>query len=335
MFDFLFGKKCKKKTRKYNVKGSPCNKLKKTKCKSKKGCTYVRCRGCRRAKGFVLKFKHKLKKHLNETINKSFSNNNAPTVDEVVLALSAASDNVNAIVLYNGGTPRDTKYVLSKIMPKITDDVIKVTGVSQEEAREIKIKVNKMIKDVPSEESIPLVIKEAVLMEATQEADKDAGSNNGKNDNQIRHSALIVGASFIKNYLTDHGIPSSDINKLMIYWKQNYNIPNRSNIPPPPPPPPPKQKQAIYSKPVPKKKETKSSGEFADIVAEKARQRSMRLNKPVEFGKRRRRKTAKRPSKRLLRLCKKYRIKTTIKRGKKRVYKKISVLKKLIKLKSR
>ena len=55
------------------------------------------------------------------------------------------------------------------------------------------------------------------------------------------------------------------------------------------------------------------------------------------FGKKRRvskkKKSVKRPPKRLLRLCKKYGIKTTIKRGKKRVYKKVSVLKKLIKMK--
>jgi hypothetical protein len=62
MFDFLFGKKrtCKRKptrrrrcgSKRYNVAGSPCNKLKQKQCKSKKGCSYVRRRGCRRSKGF-------------------------------------------------------------------------------------------------------------------------------------------------------------------------------------------------------------------------------------------------------------------------------------------
>jgi hypothetical protein len=61
MFDFLFGKKRKtkrkvtrrqvtrrRKPRRYNVPGSPCNKLKRAMCKSKNECSYVTRRGCRR-----------------------------------------------------------------------------------------------------------------------------------------------------------------------------------------------------------------------------------------------------------------------------------------------
>jgi hypothetical protein len=65
MFEFLFGaSKCKRKSRKnvkkiksckprrYNVKGSPCNRLSKTSCRSKKYCNYTK-RGCRRAKNYA------------------------------------------------------------------------------------------------------------------------------------------------------------------------------------------------------------------------------------------------------------------------------------------
>ncbi len=50
------------------------------------------------------------------------------------------------------------------------------------------------------------------------------------------------------------------------------------------------------------------------------------------FGKRRRKikRTVKTPPKALLRRCKKYRIKTTVKRGIRRVYKTVKVLKKLL-----
>ena len=51
MFEFLFGKKRRKcNPKRYNVKGSPCNKLKRGDCRSKTGCTYVKRRGCRRSK---------------------------------------------------------------------------------------------------------------------------------------------------------------------------------------------------------------------------------------------------------------------------------------------
>ena len=53
------------------------------------------------------------------------------------------------------------------------------------------------------------------------------------------------------------------------------------------------------------------------------------------FGKKRKatrksRKVNKKPPAKILRMCKKLKIKTTVKRGKRRVYKKVSVLKKLI-----
>ena len=50
------------------------------------------------------------------------------------------------------------------------------------------------------------------------------------------------------------------------------------------------------------------------------------------FGKYKKRssKKTKAPPKALLRLCKKYRVKTTVKRGRRRVYKTVKVLKKLL-----
>lgn len=53
------------------------------------------------------------------------------------------------------------------------------------------------------------------------------------------------------------------------------------------------------------------------------------------FGKKRKmRKTTKKPPAALLKKCRKYRIKTTMKKGGKKVYRKVSVLKKLIKKKN-
>jgi hypothetical protein len=48
-------KKTVKRTRRYNVDGSNCNKLRKSLCKSKPNCTYVKSRGCRRRKGTAKK----------------------------------------------------------------------------------------------------------------------------------------------------------------------------------------------------------------------------------------------------------------------------------------
>jgi hypothetical protein len=56
MLEFLFGKPRKSARRKikrrYNVPGSPCNRLRKNKCRSKRGCAHTK-RGCRRAKGIL------------------------------------------------------------------------------------------------------------------------------------------------------------------------------------------------------------------------------------------------------------------------------------------
>jgi len=63
MFEFLFGakkrkrrcdrrrKKCKPKKR-YNVSGSPCNRVKRRPCRETNYCNYVKLRGCRRSKFF-------------------------------------------------------------------------------------------------------------------------------------------------------------------------------------------------------------------------------------------------------------------------------------------
>ena len=45
-----FGKK--RRVRRYNVKGSPCNKLRKRICSGNANCTYTK-RGCRRKNGTV------------------------------------------------------------------------------------------------------------------------------------------------------------------------------------------------------------------------------------------------------------------------------------------
>jgi hypothetical protein len=60
MFEFLFGakkrcdrrrKNCKPKKR-YNVQGSPCNRIKRKQCSETNYCDYVKHRGCRRSKFF-------------------------------------------------------------------------------------------------------------------------------------------------------------------------------------------------------------------------------------------------------------------------------------------
>jgi hypothetical protein len=53
----VFGSRCKRtrrrKVRRYNVPGSPCNRLYKRVCNSNPNCTYTKRRGCRRRNGTV------------------------------------------------------------------------------------------------------------------------------------------------------------------------------------------------------------------------------------------------------------------------------------------
>ena len=51
--DTGFGRKKRRSTRRYNVKGSKCNKLIKRVCQSSPNCTYAKGRGCRRRKSTV------------------------------------------------------------------------------------------------------------------------------------------------------------------------------------------------------------------------------------------------------------------------------------------
>jgi hypothetical protein len=88
-------KKCStKRRRRFNVKGSPCNKLKKSRCTRKKGCTYVRCQGCRRARGFatavVLKNSSKLVKAA-ETAAQKAKRSGENIEDQAIAGAQAAS----------------------------------------------------------------------------------------------------------------------------------------------------------------------------------------------------------------------------------------------------
>ncbi len=119
MLEFLFGKPRKSARRKikrrYNVPGSPCNRLRKNKCRSKRGCAHTK-RGCRRAKGFASMIAQGIVPAVNEQIiesavdaAKAAAKVDAPIEDVAKIAAAAAADTASANVLAVGGTSTEAK----------------------------------------------------------------------------------------------------------------------------------------------------------------------------------------------------------------------------------
>ena len=119
MLEFLFGKPRKsarrKTKRRYNVPGSPCNRLRKNKCRSTTGCTHTK-RGCRRAKGFASMIAQGVVPAVNAQIiesavdaAKAAAKVDAPIEDVAKIAAAAAADTASANVLAVGGTSTEAK----------------------------------------------------------------------------------------------------------------------------------------------------------------------------------------------------------------------------------
>jgi hypothetical protein len=107
----FFGKK-RKTVRRYNVPGSPCNRIKKKSCKSKVGCTYVKRRGCRRAKGFAKMVVEGYVPEVNAQVAgagaaaaAAAAESGASVADQATAAAAAAADAAVANVLSIEGTP--------------------------------------------------------------------------------------------------------------------------------------------------------------------------------------------------------------------------------------
>ena len=101
-------KKSCRKPRRFNVAGSPCNRLKKRTCKSNRGCSYVRRRGCRRARNWRnIIAQPAVQNQIAQVAAQAVTNAvaaGAPIAQQAIMAGAAAADTAANNVLANGGT---------------------------------------------------------------------------------------------------------------------------------------------------------------------------------------------------------------------------------------
>uniref|UniRef100_A0A6C0B0A0 Uncharacterized protein n=1 Tax=viral metagenome TaxID=1070528 RepID=A0A6C0B0A0_9ZZZZ len=147
----LFGKKKRKacdrrkkscrRPRRYNVPGSPCNKLKRKTCKSTTGCRYVKKRGCRRAKGFAKIVAMGVVPAVNEQVEQAgaaaaaaAADAGAPIADQAMAAAAAAADVAAENVIAVGGSPAAAHDAAIEAAGVAAQEVLVEAGASPEQA---------------------------------------------------------------------------------------------------------------------------------------------------------------------------------------------------------
>ena len=139
----FFGRKrrSKKSIKRYNVSGSPCNRIKKKACKAKSGCNYVKRRGCRRAKGFAKNIIAGAVPVVNEQVAEAgiaaaaaAVEAGAPVAEQAIAAAAAAGDAAAANVEAAGGTPEQAHEAAVAAAEPAAQQVIEAAGIPPEEA---------------------------------------------------------------------------------------------------------------------------------------------------------------------------------------------------------
>jgi len=144
--EFLFGVKPKRRkpVRRYNVKGSPCNKLKRSTCKTTKGCNYVKRRGCRRARGYANMVAEGLVPMVNAQVMdaakagvKAAEKTSAPPEAILAAGVAAAADAASTNVLAVGGTPEEAHEAAVQAAEDIAPKIAEQINVEPKQAEEI------------------------------------------------------------------------------------------------------------------------------------------------------------------------------------------------------
>ena len=167
----FFGKRRRRKTgcrlKRYNVPGSPCNRLKRTTCRSTKGCTYVKNRGCRRSKGFAKMVAAGMVPQVNSQVadfaakgGKIAYDSGASPVDAAKMAGAAAADMASANVISSGGSDSDAKSAAIAAASTAVNDSLIEAGASSDDINRAIVDTTSMIAAAPSEGIFDTVLNE-------------------------------------------------------------------------------------------------------------------------------------------------------------------------------
>ena len=142
----FFGRirRAKKLIKRYNVSGSPCNRIKKKTCKAKHGCNYVKRRGCRRAKGFAKNIIAGAVPIVNKQVAEAGMaaaaaavETGAPVAEQAIAAAAAAGDAAAANVEAAGGTPKQAHEAAVAAAAPAAQQVIEAAGIPPNQAEAI------------------------------------------------------------------------------------------------------------------------------------------------------------------------------------------------------
>ena len=259
LFGFLKRKRCdrRKKScrrpRKFNVAGSPCNKLKKKTCKSNRGCSYVRRRGCRRAKNWRnMIAQPDVQNQIAEVAAQAAANaaeNGAPIAQQAIMAGAAAADVAANNVLANGGTQKDAQVAAIEAAQPVVADIILQAGGNAQDVAQVEQQVQQLLLEAPPAPPTPQepvlgpeefaeMPYQAPAQDITDNMKADASNmattvaNNaaqaaaseGKNVKQILNAAQNAGSAEIKNYLESQGINEKAIRTFMLEWRKEFKV---------------------------------------------------------------------------------------------------------------
>jgi hypothetical protein len=159
LFGFLKRKRCDRrkkscrKPRRFNVAGSPCNRLKRKTCKANSGCNYVKKRGCRRAKNWRnLIATPDVQSQIAQTVDVVVHNAvaaGAPIAQQALLAGAAAADVAVNNVLANGGTSVAAQTEAVAVAQEVAATVIQNAGGSAADVAQVTQQVAKAIHAAP------------------------------------------------------------------------------------------------------------------------------------------------------------------------------------------
>jgi len=146
-------KSCRRSTKKYNVTGSVCNKLKRKTCKSTRGCNYVKKRGCRRAKGFAKIVASGAVPIVSKRIamaaaaaSGAAADVGAPIIDRAMAAAAAAADVAVTEVESVGGSSKDAREAaFAAAIPAAKHVVEEAGGSSKESMDHLRPELIKMV----------------------------------------------------------------------------------------------------------------------------------------------------------------------------------------------
>jgi len=240
-------KSCRRPTR-YNVAGSPCNRLKMRTCKSNRGCNYVRRRGCRRARNWRnIIAQPAVQNQIAQVAAQAAANaaeNGAPIAQQAIMAGAAAADVAAANVLANGGTQANAQAAAIEAAQPVVADIIQQAGGNAQDVAQAEQQVQQLLLEAPPQEPVlgPEDFAELPNQAPTREindniradasnrgttAANEAAANAqaaGNNANQILLAARNSGVAAIKNYLQEQGIVSTQITPFLVEWKRDFQV---------------------------------------------------------------------------------------------------------------